>query len=84
MEGASFDERGASVEPGGRSHLLFAAPLLLAGLALLVWAIPLLGSVGFAYDDKEAIVSNPVVNGALPPGEAFARDYWHHLEDAGH
>ncbi len=84
MEGASFDERGASVEPGGRSHLLFAAPVLLAGLALLVWAIPLLGSVGFAYDDKEAIVSNPVVNGALPPGEAFARDYWHHLEDAGH
>ena len=29
-------------------------------------------------------MGNPVVEGALPARAAFERDYWHHLEDAGH
>ena len=53
------------------------------GLALLAWG----GAVvrgGFSYDDREAIVGNPVVEGTVPAREAFRRDYWHHLGDAGH
>ena len=58
------------------------APLLLVLLVLLAWArAPLSG--GAAYDDREALAS-PVVRGELPALEAFRRDYWHHLGDAGH
>lgn len=61
-----------------------ATVLLLTLLALVTWALPLRSGPGFCYDDREAIVSNPVVDGSLPLAEAFRRDYWHHLEDAGH
>lgn len=37
-----------------------------------------------SFDDREAVVGNPVVDGSLPVAAAFDRDYWHHLEDAGH
>ncbi len=39
---------------------------------------------GPSFDDREAVIGNPVVDGALPAHAAFDRDYWHHLEDAGH
>ena len=84
MQGASEHGPETLIERPGPARLERYAALLLAALAILVWAIPLVGSVDFSYDDKEAIVSNPVVTGALPAREAFDRDYWHHLEDAGH
>ncbi|MEE2940364.1 MAG: tetratricopeptide repeat protein [Planctomycetota bacterium] len=84
MEAVEVDEPGAQARRRWSAHAERFAPIVLAVLALLVWAVPLLGPVGFSYDDKEAIVSNPVVTGALPPRTAFTRDYWHHLEDAGH
>jgi len=61
-----------------------AAPALLLGLllGLLAWS----GSVvrgGFAFDDREVVLENPVVVGALPWSAAFRRDYMHHLGDAG-
>jgi Flp pilus assembly protein TadD len=52
-------------------------------LALLAWS----GSVvrgGFSFDDREAIESNPVVEGSVAWTETFSRDYWHHRQDAGH
>lgn len=60
---------------------------LLWGLCLLTlgtWLLPLAKGPGFSYDDREAIVGNPVVEGHLPLGRAFTQDYWHHYEDAGH
>lgn len=61
----------------------FLPLLLLFALAIIAWA-PSLLSEGFAYDDAEAIVGNPVVEGTVPVTEAFRRDYWHHVGDAGH
>jgi protein O-mannosyl-transferase len=57
--------------------------LLPAALALLAWAASFPAG-GFSFDDAEAIVGNPVVEGSLPLTEAFERDFWHHLGDAGH
>jgi len=57
----------------------------LAGVLLLAcaaFAPALVG--GFAYDDSEAILHNPVVQGKLPASAAFGQDYWHHFADAGH
>lgn len=84
MEAASAEGRASPGRRRWQARLERRAPLILAAVACLVWSIPLLSPVGFSYDDREAIVSNPVVTGALPPGAAFERDYWHHLEDAGH
>lgn len=57
--------------------------LAAVALAVLAWsASVLLG--GFAYDDRKAIHENPVATGELPVAEAFRRDYWHHVGDAGH
>ncbi len=62
-----------------QGRLALAAVLL----AVLAWsASVLLGD--FAQDDRKAIHENPVVTGSLPPAEAFRRDYWHHVGDAGH
>ena len=61
---------------------------MLAGLVLAtlwLWgpsSIP--PDPGPSFDDREAIVGNPVVDGSLPAVAAFERDYWHHIEDAGH
>jgi len=52
-------------------------------LAILAWS----GSIvrgGFAFDDREATLANPVVTGALGARAAFERDYWEHLGPAGH
>ncbi|MEW6074563.1 MAG: hypothetical protein AB1726_18455, partial [Planctomycetota bacterium] len=57
--------------------------LLLVGGVLLAWG-PTLLSRGFSYDDAELIVGNPLVEGSLPAGEAFGRDYWHHRGVSGH
>lgn len=84
MQGASEKGPETLIERPGPARLERYAGFLLAALTILVWGIPLVGAVDFSYDDKEAIASNPVVTGALPAGEAFNRDYWHHLEDAGH
>ncbi|TDJ66558.1 MAG: tetratricopeptide repeat protein [Planctomycetota bacterium] len=51
-------------------------------LAIAAWS----GAVvrgGFAYDDREAIEGNPVVEGTVPWLTAFEQDYWHHRGDAG-
>jgi len=66
--------------PGARPSRPLALLLL---LVLAAWS----GAVargGFAYDDREAILGNPVVEGTLPWTAAFQRDYWHHRGDAGH
>lgn len=60
--------------------LLWALCLFTAG----TWLLPLAKDPGFSYDDREAIVGNPVVEGGVPLGRAFTQDYWHHYEDAGH
>jgi len=45
-----------------------------AALALACYA----GAIpsGFAGDDEDAILDNPVVNGALPPAAALTHDHW--------
>jgi tetratricopeptide (TPR) repeat protein len=60
--------------------LCLLLPLL---VAVCAWAPSTLAR-DFAFDDREAIVGNPVVEGSLPAREAFLRDYWHHIGDAGH
>lgn len=57
--------------------------LLCVLLSLAAWA-PSLLFTQWSYDDSEAIVGNPLVEGALAPGAAFERDYWEHLGRAGH
>ncbi|MEM9381396.1 MAG: hypothetical protein AAGB93_15690, partial [Planctomycetota bacterium] len=63
-----------------------AAAVLVAivSLSVFVWSLAIPADPGFSYDDREAIVGNPVVEGTVPAREAFRRDYWHHYEDAGH
>lgn len=56
---------------------------LCAALALLAW-LPSARLDGWAYDDREVLEDNPVVQGQLPPLEAFRRDYWDHRGSAGH
>lgn len=51
-------------------------------VALLAWSASVVRG-GFAYDDRLAVLENPVVDGTLPATEAFRRDYWHHVDDAG-
>lgn len=65
-----------------RSWLGLACLLL---VTLVIWgpaSIP--EAPGPSFDDREAVIGNPVVEGSLPAVAAFERDYWHHLEDAGH
>lgn len=52
-------------------------------LALLAWSASIVRG-GFAYDDREAVLENPVVEGSAPWSAAFERDYWDHLGPAGH
>ena len=57
--------------------------LLAVAVALLAW----IGAVvqgGYVLDDREAVFENPAVRGDLGVVEAFRRDYWHHMGDAGH
>jgi hypothetical protein len=56
---------------------------LCAALALLAW-LPSARLDGWAYDDREVLEENPVVQGQLPALEAFQRDYWDHRGSAGH
>ncbi|MCY3000630.1 MAG: tetratricopeptide repeat protein [Planctomycetota bacterium] len=56
---------------------------LCAALALLAW-LPAARLDGWAYDDREVLEQNPVVEGQLPALEAFERDYWDHRGAAGH
>jgi len=72
------DDRDACARAAWRR----AAPAL-ALVALLAWSAAVVRG-GFAFDDREAIEGNPVVQGELPLAAAFARDYWHHRGDAGH
>jgi tetratricopeptide (TPR) repeat protein len=60
------------------------ALLAILWLTALTWWLALPSEPGYSFDDREAIVGNPVVTGELPASEAFRRDYWHHLGDAGH
>ena len=70
--------------PAGVGAAGLARLLGLCILALITWMTPLAQGPGFSYDDREAIVGNPVVEGEVPLRTAFTQDYWHHLEDAGH
>lgn len=45
---------------------------LATALALYAGAL----DAGFAFDDAIAVQTNPLVNGELPAGEAFTRDFW--------
>jgi tetratricopeptide (TPR) repeat protein len=59
-----------------------ARTLAILLLALATWG----GAVvrgGFAYDDREVLENNPVVEGTVPWLTAFEQDYWHHRDDAG-
>ncbi|MEM1451376.1 MAG: hypothetical protein AAGI22_19820, partial [Planctomycetota bacterium] len=61
-----------------------AIVVAIVSLSVFAWTLAIPSGAGFSYDDREAIVGNPVVEGAVPAWEAFRRDYWHHYEDAGH
>lgn len=52
-------------------------------LALLAW-LPSARLDGWAFDDREVLERNPVVEGGVPASAAFLRDYWDHLGAAGH
>ena len=69
--------------PTPGSALARGAPLLLALLTALAWGGSLVRG-GFAYDDREVLFGNPVVEGELPWSAVFDRDYWHHISAAGH
>jgi len=62
-------------------------PLGLAFVVALV-SLALFGAAavgaGFAFDDLEGVLGNPLINGTRPMLDAFRYDYWHHLGDAGH
>lgn len=72
--------------PGEISSVPKRAAALVAILwfAGITWWLAIPAGPGYSFDDREAIVGNPVVEGSLPLGAAFDRDYWHHLGDAGH
>jgi len=57
--------------------------LLCTLLALLAW-LPASRLDGWAYDDREVLEQNSVVQGSLPAWQAFRQDYWSHLGAAGH
>lgn len=72
-----MDAAGASVGAAGETR--WARPrwqaALLVAVATLVGLLTLDG--GFVYDDRHAILQSPVVQGALPFGEAATgRDFW--------
>ena len=54
-----------------------------AALALAIFATPRRLSGPFLYDDKAAVLRNPVVVGAAPLEAAWTRDFWgeHELRD---
>ncbi|MEZ6013552.1 MAG: tetratricopeptide repeat protein [Planctomycetota bacterium] len=84
MGGASSSVVGSPVVGSPvTSALERGAPLLLALLVLLAWGSAIVRG-GFAYDDREVLFDNPVVEGALPWSSVVDRDYWHHIGDAGH
>jgi len=86
-----FARQNEPVKPRASEHELGKPPardglgraLLLGALALLAW-LPSAVAAGFAFDDREAIEHNPVVEGTLPWTAAFQRDYWEHRGAAGH
>ncbi|MBM3990970.1 MAG: tetratricopeptide repeat protein [Planctomycetes bacterium] len=57
--------------------------LLCTLLALLAW-LPASRLDGWAYDDREVLEHNGVVQGTLSAAQAFRQDYWSHLGAAGH
>src|SRR5688572_21924709 len=57
--------------------------LALASIAVAAWLPSAIGA-GFAFDDREAIEQNPLVEGSLPWTAAFEQDYWQHRGAAGH
>lgn len=59
------------------------AGLLLVLLSALVW-LPAVRGAGYAFDDREGVLENPVINGTRPATDAFGRDYWEHRGSAGH
>ncbi len=65
----------------GRDQL--GRALALVAIALCAW-LPSTFGAGFAFDDREAIEHNPVVEGSLPWTAAFRQDYWEHRGAAGH
>ena len=74
--------RGAPLAGPGAGPWVKLAGLLL--LTLGVWSAAIPDAPRPSFDDREAVMGNPVVDGSLPAVAAFDRDYWHHLEDAGH
>ncbi|MCB9915192.1 MAG: hypothetical protein H6828_08595 [Planctomycetes bacterium] len=52
------------------------------GLVLVVLVLAGLRG-GWALDDRELVLENPLVRGELPWWRAFDRDYFHHLGGAG-
>ena len=54
-------------------------PTWIRAAALVLVAVLAYASVvfaGFVFDDEYALLSNPVVQGRVPAGEAFLRDFW--------
>ncbi|MBL4771684.1 MAG: tetratricopeptide repeat protein [Planctomycetes bacterium] len=70
-------------EPGAtplRQNLVRLGAVLVC--AILLFAGPA-SRAGFALDDRETILENPLVSGQRPALQAFGQDYWHHRGDAG-
>ena len=38
---------------------------------------------GWSYDDRQALLDNPLVTGERPARQAWTEDYWHHRQPAG-
>ncbi len=68
----------ASSSASGPGRVFACALLAIAAF------LPALLHAQWSFDDAEAIVGNPLVEGALDWRTAFARDYWEHLGRAGH
>ncbi len=58
--------------------------MLACVLLALVAFLPAVLHEHWSFDDAEAIVGNPLVEGSLHWSKAFERDYWEHLGRAGH
>ncbi len=80
------EESPAQKSPPGSSTPSLSGPAWVFVCVLLALAAfaPALLHTQWCFDDAEAIVDNPLVEGALPWRAAFERDYWEHLSRAGH
>ncbi len=57
-------------------------PLALVLGVWLIW-LPPSWNAGWSFDDRQALVDNPIVTGQRPALDAFQEDFWHHQGASG-